>query len=314
MASPGTDAVTPPAASMASYRRGLLLIVLATCFFSLSGVLIRLTEQASGWQIIFYRSLTLTVTMLVLLALSYRRGMVRAIRAAGWAGVVTGAASCGALIFFVLSLERITVANALFMAGIAPFLTALLGRVFLKEEIPRVTWAAMFLCAAGVAVMVNGAVDFDRLYGNLLALASAVSFALMSFFLRRGRQSDMLPATLASGIISTTLACGMLLLGGVAASASFAVTWRDLALCVVMGVVQLGLGMVCYTRGARHVPAAQLQLLAMVELALSPLWVWLIVAEVPPPPAVIGGLLILAATVMQAVAGLWSRQPAASAA
>jgi drug/metabolite transporter (DMT)-like permease len=51
------------------------------------------------------------------------------------------------------------------------------------------------------------------------------------------------------------------------------------------------------------VPAAQLQLLAMVELALSPLWVWLIVAEVPPQATLLGGGLILGATILQAVAG-----------
>jgi hypothetical protein len=69
-----------------SYRRGVLLVVLATCFFSLSGILVRLTEEASGWQIIFYRSLTLTGTMLILLAINYRHRMAEVIWSAGWNG------------------------------------------------------------------------------------------------------------------------------------------------------------------------------------------------------------------------------------
>jgi drug/metabolite transporter (DMT)-like permease len=296
----------------AAYRQGVLLVVLATCFFSLSGVLVRLTEAAGSWQIIFYRSLALTGTMLALLAIHYRHRLVAAIREAGWDALLAGAASSGALVLFILSLETITVANALFMSGIAPFITALLGRVFLKEPIPVITWLAMLLGMAGILVMVEGAVSFDRLVGNLLALGGAVSFALMSFFLRRGRQGDMLPASLASGVISAGLAL-VVLCSAADLRAGFAIGMRDLALCITMGVVQLGLGMVCYTRGARHMPAAQLQLVAMVELALSPLWVWLVVAEVPPPAALLGGMLILAATFIQAVAGGWRRQKAGTA-
>ncbi|HEX2528346.1 MAG TPA: EamA family transporter [Geminicoccus sp.] len=294
----------------ASYRRGVLLVVLATCFFSLSGILVRLTEDAGGWQIIFYRSLTLTCTMLAVLAVNYRQRMAAVIWSAGWNGLLAGTASCGALVFYILALQTITVANALFMVGIAPFITALLGRVFLKEPIPAVTWVAMCLGTAGVAVMVEGAVSFDRVAGNLLALGSAVSFALLSFFLRRGRQGDMLPGTLLSGVISAALAFVILALGTGEVGTGFAIGPWDLGLCIIMGVVQLGLGMLCYTRGARHVPAAQLQLLAMVELAMAPLWVWLIVSEVPPRTALLGGLLILAATMLQAVAGGLSRRGA----
>ena len=50
----------------------------------------------------------------------------------------------------------------------------------------------------------------------------------MSFFLRRGRQGDMLPASLASGVISSLLALVVLLGSAGGIGASFAVTGRDL--------------------------------------------------------------------------------------
>jgi drug/metabolite transporter (DMT)-like permease len=70
-----------------------------------------------------------------------------------------------------------------------------------------------------------------------------------------------------------------------------------------MGSVQLGLGSVCYTLGARHLPAAALQLLALLELVFSPLWVWLVVGEVPGAATLAGGGLVMAATAMQAAGG-----------
>ena len=69
-----------------------------------------------------------------------------------------------------------------------------------------------------------------------------------------------------------------------------------------MGVVQLGLGSILYTLGARQVPAARLQLAAMAELAMGPLWVWLGVDEVPSGPTLAGGALILASIALQAAA------------
>ena len=39
----------------ADYLRGVAFVLLAATFWSLSGILVRLTEGAGAWQIIFYR-------------------------------------------------------------------------------------------------------------------------------------------------------------------------------------------------------------------------------------------------------------------
>jgi drug/metabolite transporter (DMT)-like permease len=69
-----------------------------------------------------------------------------------------------------------------------------------------------------------------------------------------------------------------------------------------MGVIQLGLGSILYTLGARRVPAARLQLAAMAELVMGPLWVWLVVDEIPTVTTLAGGALILASIALQAAA------------
>jgi drug/metabolite transporter (DMT)-like permease len=162
----------------------------------------------------------------------------------------------------------------------------------------------MAVAVAGVAVMVGGGLAPGRLVGNLLALGSAVSIAMVSVLLRRGRQGDMTPAVFWSGLVSAGLAVVALLLAAEGAPrAAFAVSPRDLLLCSIMGSVQLGLGSVCYALGARHLPAAALQLLALLELVFSPLWVWLVVGEVPATATLAGGGLVMVASVLQAVGG-----------
>jgi drug/metabolite transporter (DMT)-like permease len=48
------------------------------------------------------------------------------------------------------------------------------------------------------------------------------------------------------------------------------------------------------------VPAVHMAILTMLDVALSPLWVWLAVGEGLTPPAIGGGLLIITAVVASA--------------
>ncbi len=72
--------------------------------------------------------------------------------------------------------------------------------------------------------------------------------------------------------------------------------------------MQVGFGFIPITMGSRSVPAAQVPLLALAETALSPLWVWLFVSEVPTTKTLMGGGIILIAVLSQSIAGLVSRR------
>jgi len=75
--------------------------------------------------------------------------------------------------------------------------------------------------------------------------------------------------------------------------------------------ISVGLGLVLYTVGARHVPAAQLALLSLTEVVLAPLWVWLALGEVPDAGMLAGGGIVFAAVVGQALGSLRRRPPPA---
>ena len=62
----------------ADYLRGVLLVALAGGFWSTGGVLIRWVEGANAWQIIFYRSVALALTLLLIIALRHRGRLVAA--------------------------------------------------------------------------------------------------------------------------------------------------------------------------------------------------------------------------------------------
>ncbi len=301
-AAPAADAHRPDA----GYAFGVVLVALAGGFWSLGGILVRWIEAAGAWQIIFYRSLALALTLLLIVAVRHRGRLAHAFAQAGWNGVLAGACLSGGFIGYVLALYHTSVANAVFMLGTAPLFSAVLGRVFLGEQVRRQTWLAMALALAGIGVMVAGSLVVGTIAGNLLALIAGVSFAGFNVLVRHGRANDMLPAVVIAGLIAALIAAPV-----VAATAAdgglqdaFVLRPRDLLLCLTMGSVQVGLGLTVFTVGARHVSAVELALLAMTELVLAPLWVWLGVGEVPSAFTLTGGAIIMAAIAYQALSGV----------
>jgi drug/metabolite transporter (DMT)-like permease len=296
MAEPTGPVAARPADTARSGRaRGFALALGATFFWSLAGILIRLIEEATSWHIILYRSLGATAMVGGMIAMVHRGRVMEVIRLAGWPAALAGVCSSASSVLFILALGRVTVANATFMGGITPFLAAIGAQVILGERVPRRAWAAMALAAIGVALMLGGGLALGQLAGNLLALGSAVAFAGHALLLRFNRQSDMLPAVLYAGLFGMLFGLVALGVGGV----SPRVPPRDLLLALAMGVVQLGGGLVLYTRASRHLPAAELQLVATAELVLAPLWVWIGVGEAPGAATVAGGGLVLLAILAQ---------------
>jgi DME family drug/metabolite transporter len=292
------------------YTLGVILVALAGVFWSTGGILIRWIEAADGWQIILYRSLSLAAALLLIVAIRHRGRVIAAFARAGWNGLVAGACLSGGFIGYVLALEHTSVANAVFMLGASPLFVAVLAYWTLGERVRRATWLAMAMALLGIALMVTGGLIIGTIAGNLLALTASLSFAGYNVLLRRGRHTDMMPSVVIAGLTAAMIA-GAVVAATAAEAATgggFALSARDLGLCFAMGAGQVGLGLTLFTLGARHVPAVELGLVAMTELVLAPLWVWLGVGEVPSAFTLAGGAVIMAAIACQALSGVRRRR------
>ncbi len=299
----------PPAnaapARSAPYYRGVALVLAAGVFLSIGGIGVRLIEAADEWQILFYRSLALLITLLAVLAVRNRGALPGAFRRAGAPAVAGGLCLSFGFVGFIFSLTHTTVANTLFLLSVSPFVAALLGRFLLGEDVRRTTWLAMSAALTGVAVMVGEGFAAGSPFGDLSALLAALGFAGFTVALRRGKTRDMLPSVCLAAVFTTLVAGAMVSAG----PGGFAISARDLGLCAAMGAVQIGAGLTIYTAGSRHVPAAELALLSLSEVVLGPIWVWFGVGEVPSLATVAGGAVVLGAIVGHAVSGLRRWRP-----
>jgi drug/metabolite transporter (DMT)-like permease len=109
---------------------------------------------------------------------------------------------------------------------------------------------------------------------------------------RHRRDVSMAPATCLSQVGVFVLAAPFASTGGIGA--------EDLLLLVLLGVTQIGLGLIFLTIGGRLIPAAEVALITLLEIVLGPLWVWVFLSERPSTGTLVGGLIVLGAVAMQA--------------
>ncbi len=286
-----------------SYALGVTFAAAGAVCWSLGGALVRLTEGIDVWQIIFYRSVTVLICMGLWLGFRYRGALYSRVVDAGINAVIAGVAVGTAGLTFVAALFYTTVAQAIFMVGVSPFLSAILGFWILREHIPGITWVAMTVALIGMGIIFYGGGGSGALAGTALALFSAFCFSCYAVLLRWGQKTEMSTALVWNALyLIVVCAIVMLLPTGLAAEsgfAQFAIGWRNFTAVFIMGAVQLTLGLILFTVGSRSVPAAQLALIALVEPTLSPLWAWLAANELPPIWTFAGGAVILCAIVIQ---------------
>jgi len=295
---------TPTA--LAREPRGVLLVFLAGVVWSTVGLGIRLIDEAQVWQILLYRSISLSAFLFAVIWLRTGRNAFALIPQLGVSGLIGALALVAAYTGGIYAIQTTSVANAMLLFATAPFMAAILGLLILKESVRWQTWVAIAVACLGIAIMVGGKFGQGAFLGNLAALGSALGFAVFTIALRWGRNTEMLPCIFLSGLIGIVLMAIIC----VSLNLSLILTPRDGGIAFSMGVFQVGTGLVLYTLGSKSVPAAELTLLSLAEVLLAPLWVWLILGEVPTSLTMIGGAVLLAAVAGNALSGVRRKPPA----
>ncbi len=282
------------------YRRGILQLVASGFFLSTAGIALRLVEQADGWQILFYRSLALSVTILLILVFQKRSRFFDEFRGLGWNDCLLAVFLGTGFVAYVFALLYNTVANALFIFSCAPFVAGFLGWILLGERVATRTWLAIGVAMAGLAVMVGSELAVSHYLGTLLALWIPIAYAASIIAVRRSKRDNMLVALCLAGLVA----------GGLSAFfvTDYALTPRDLIISLYLGVFQVGVGFTLVVLGSRYVPAAQVGLLALVEPVLAPIWAWMGVGEVPGLATIVGGTIIFLAIATDGILNIKSSE------
>lgn len=277
-----------------SYRLAVIFIIIGGGLLSLLGIGVRLMEDATSYQIIFFRAVASASFLILVILVRDHKQPLTAFKSMGSRGWMAASFLSVASLFMILSLAYTSVANAVFIVSLAPLSSAVLGRFFLQEQVANRTWLAIGIAVIGIAIIFADGLSTGGLLGMFFAVLMMLCYSSSLISIRSQSGADMLAVCATSGVL--------LAIGISPFVEQFSLSAFDLMMCIALGVVQIGLGMVLITTGTQYVPAAQVSLLALLEVVLSPIWVWIGVGEVPSSYSLVGGAVVLVGVVMQALA------------
>ena len=270
---------------------GPLLIFLGALSLSFGGLIVKSFDGATLWQILFWRSLFFSLTVLTFLIISYKKKTLNSFYESGlpgfFGGIVLSFGFCG----YVFAMYNTTVANTNFIISLQILFLAIFGYFFLKEKISAITLTSIVLAITGVFLMVGNSLTPGELSGNLAAFTMPITFAILIMIVRKFPTVDMVPAQFVAGISSCLI--GFLL------SNKLMISPHDIFLGFLAGFFQVGFGFIFITIGARSTPSAMVGVIMLSESVLGPIWAFLFVSERPSMFTLIGGVIILFAVLLQ---------------
>ncbi len=271
--------------SLTERRKATLFLILAALLWSTSGVFIK----ALNWQplsILAGRGIFTSVLFLL-----YMRRLPKKITR--WTLLAAGG-SIATQFLFVVSTKLTTAANSIFLQYTAPIYVVLLGYWFLHEKPSRSDWTAMGLIFLGLLLFFGDQLTSTGFYGNILAVLSGVTSAIMMVSFRAQKNSSPEDSVLIASMVFVVLGFPSIL------KESHTVNnWLSIA---YLGIFQIGLAFILFTKGIRHIPALEANLIGTLEPILNPVWVFLFIGESMGRFALLGGLVVLVGVIVSAVA------------
>ena len=278
-------------------KSAIPIVLLAGIFWSFGPYVVRHIDQSQliPWQYLFTRGIVIFILLNVYLFLNEGLKFYKNYLNIGTPGIIGGAGLATAMITFIWSISNTTAAVTLLCLAAMPFITAMLGFMFLRERISITVWISILVATFGIIVMALGNVEKNTLPGLIFGLASALGFSIFSVSLRWRKNTPKFTTVAVAGIFCCLFSSIFILINDL----SFLSTNKNEALFATHGTLVCS-GLILYSIGSKNLPATDLTLLSLTEVIGGIFWVWLPwlgINEVPSTNTIIGGFFIFVAII-----------------
>ena len=278
-------------------KSAIPIVLLAGIFWSFGPYVVRHMDQSQliPWQYLFTRGIVIFILLNIYLFLNEGIKFYKNYLKIGISGIIGGVALGTAMITFIWSISNTSAAVTLLCLAAMPFITALLGFMFLKERISLTVWISIFVAAFGIIVMALGNLEKNTLPGLIFGLASALGFSIFSVTLRWRKETPKFTTVAIAGLFCCLFSSILILINDI----SFLSTSKNEALFATHGTLVCS-GLILYSIGSKNIPATDLTLLSLTEVIGGIFWVWLPwlgINEVPSTNTIIGGFFIFVAII-----------------
>ena len=270
--------------SLTERRKSILFIILAAILWSTAGVFVK----ALDWQplsILAGRGLFTSILFLL-----YLRRLPR--KVTRWTLLAAGG-SIATQFLFITSTKLTTAANSIFLQYTAPIYVVLLAYWLLREKPTRTDWISMGIIFLGLLLFFGDQLSPDGFYGNILAVLSGLTSAVMMVSFRAQKNSSPEDSVLIASLVMAIF--------GFPSVLKESWTISNWSVVAYLGIFQIGLAFIFFTKGIKYIQALEANLIGTLEPILNPVWVFLFLGEQMGKSAILGGLVVLAGVIVSAV-------------
>ncbi|MBT5984779.1 MAG: DMT family transporter [Thiotrichales bacterium] len=268
---------------MSNHLKGLLIAFFGVLVLTPEGILVKLANSDS-FTILFWRGLFLTLSILIILLISYRSNALNQIKGIGKEGLLIGCLTGFGGTTFILAIHYTTLAKTLVIISASPLMVALVSFILLGERPRLFTWLAMLIVFSGIYIVMSGDTSGLNLKGSLFALASVTSGGFSFTLLRKYKEVNMVPAMAINGLFITFV--GLFFADSLSLS-SQAMTY------IVISSVLVAISFSLITIAPRYIPAPEVAIFFPMGTVIGTVLAWLILKEELSNNAVFGGVVVI---------------------
>lgn len=271
---------------MSAKNKGNLYILLTALLWSTGGLLIKFIP---GNPVMINGTRSLIAFLFFCI---YRKGVKLKVNK-----TIAAAAAC--LVFtnllYVIANKLTTAANAIVLQYTAPVFVLIWYSIYRKELPNKKQCLVVAMAFAGMILFFLDQLDGGQFLGNMIAIGAGLCFSGV-FFLNSLPEASSEDSSMIAFAASFVISIPFL-------SDVKALDMKAILALFVLGIFQVGLAYVIYAKGVKLTSPVSASLIGLFEAVLNPVWVFLAFGEKVGEFALVGAVVILAAVVINTVAG-----------
>jgi drug/metabolite transporter (DMT)-like permease len=187
---------------------------------------------------------------------------------------------------FICANKYTTAANAIVLQYTMPIYIILFNAIIRKNKTTTLDILAVLGTMLGIAVFFIDSIGAGNLFGNFMGLLSGLTFAIVLFV-----SSDSKANPIEINYIGNLIY--IVLIPFVFLDKSFQITLYSTGAILFLGIVQLGIAYIFFSRGIQKTSPISAALIAALEPILNPVWALLMIGEKPSMLSVIAGIFVI---------------------
>lgn len=194
--------------------------------------------------------------------------------------------TCLKYVSYAIGIELTTATNSIMIQYTAPIFVIIINLLLYKEKPTKLEFRTVVAVFIGLIIFFIDDISFGNIVGNGFALISSIAYAGMAICLKKDSNPSSIAMMFWANVMITAVGLPFIIFEGLP-------DFKTTIIIMLAGIVILALPLVMMGYAAKFLSSVETILLSIMELVLTPLWVFIFLGEIPSIMAIIGAIIIV---------------------